>query len=141
MPFKYLDPFKIIDQLSRSNKQLYIGIRVYPIRLPRATRVSVVLAIMSYFRDANTPLIQSVLFLVINVLLFLGQYAKFNQLARTKLYVLEAFPFQSASDGSETECSICLLKCLPDEAVIQLPCFSGHVYHHPCMKKWFQERK
>ena len=138
MCFKYLDPFKIVDKLSRSNKKLYISIRVYPINLLRATRVSIILAIMAYFRDANTPLTQSVLFLVINVFLFLGQYAKFNQLAGTKLYILEAFPFESSLDTSDTECSICLLKCLSEEAVIQLPCFSGHVYHHPCMKKWFQ---
>lgn len=128
MPFKYLHPFKIADELSRSNKKLYIFIRI-------ATRISILLAILAYFRDPKTPLIQSVLFLAINVILFLGQYAKFNQLAHTKLYVLEAFPFQGSSD---TECSICLLKCFSEEAVIQLPCFSGHVYHHSCMKKWFQ---
>lgn len=96
------------------------------------------LTILAYFREAETPIVESVLFLLINFLLLLGQYLKFTQLASTKLYVLS--PFANA-DLAESECAICLLQCLRNEDIVQLPCFSEHIYHYQCMRKWFMERK
>jgi hypothetical protein len=72
-----------------------------------------------------------------NLLLCLGQHLKFRRLRYTKLYVLEPFGWT----GEECECAICLLPCAKGERVVQLPCFSEHVYHHGCMQQWFCERK
>lgn len=80
------------------------------------------------------PGIESLLLILANILLFVSQYVKFGQLATGKLYFLKPTKFNQEN----MECSICLINFSKGETILELPCFSNHIFHYNCMIKWLK---
>ena len=83
---------------------------------------------MSYFQSQSESTPYTLMFLVINGLVFGGQYVKFKKNSQSKLYLINSYKNEGLVENSLV-CSICLVNCTKRDDTIELPCFSNHIFH------------
>jgi hypothetical protein len=101
------------------------------------SRLTIVLLLMAFFRSPSLGMVKSLLVLLANAVLVVGQKVKLENLENGRLYLLKG----RRQDEGGAECSICLQNCEKGDRVIVLPCFAKHLFHAACLRNWLKERR